>query len=145
METAVTNALKHASDNNQSYSIPNCILLFYEKFILFPLGRLYLLGPTLYGWGFWGGTDISHICASKTHLNSEFWKQNPSQCIQMIGKNFYSIIVGVETIVYFLTLWTLLKLFFYCIKQMKSFLCVKKTSTNWTNWILGPKNKEEMK
>lgn len=84
----------------------------YEHIILFPLSRLYLFGPSFGGFGFWAGLGLPDICAQKTHLATDFWKEHPLECITIVGKNFYSIVVLLETLFYFFMIWTIIKYIF---------------------------------
>ena len=72
----------------------------YEWFILTPMAKMYLFGPSFLGWGFWAGQDLSQICSQKTNVPSEFWEKNPLQCVQLITKSFYAMVVVIETILY---------------------------------------------
>lgn len=81
----------------------------YEYVVLVPLARLYLHGPSLGGWGFWNGLDLSVICSQKTNLLPEFWKSHPTECIQLVSKGFYGVLVLLETVTYFLLIWVILR------------------------------------
>lgn len=85
------------------------IQIAYEKIIVYPLMRLLLHGPSLGGWGFWNGLDLSVICSQKTNLLPEFWQSHPAECVQLVSKGFYGAIVLVETVVYFLLIWVGIK------------------------------------
>lgn len=87
----------------------------YEYIVLTPLSRLFLLGPSLGGFGFWNGQRIEDICAQKTTLPAEFWKEHQIECIQLISKSFYGIVVLFETVIYFFLVWFLIKQIFYII------------------------------
>lgn len=97
----------------------------YQQWILSPLARLYLWGPTLGGWGFWGGMDMADICAQKTTLGADFWKKNSEQCAHLVTKQFYSLTVLVETLTYFYGVYFLYKYVFLYL--MKSFVAGKKS------------------
>ncbi len=83
-------------------------LTVYAATVLTPLRRLYFNGPRFFGYGFWKGVPIYDICASLTHHNSEFWKQNPTACQEIVEKDFYAIVVLVETIGYFALFYVIL-------------------------------------
>ena len=90
----------------------------YEFIILTPLARLYLHGPSWGTIGFWNGVDINIICAQKTQLSVSFWENNSSECLTLITKQFYGMIVMFETICYFFMLWISIKtILFYIISQ----------------------------
>jgi len=92
----------------------------YYYIIVFPLAKLYLWGPSFGGWGFWGGMDMAEICAQKTTLSSEFWKRNPEECAEIVSKQFYSMTILIETIVYFyLLIQVLVTLCYKCRRNNK--------------------------
>lgn len=91
----------------------------YEYAVLAPLARLYLYGPSFGGWGFWNGLGLHVICSQKTNLLPEFWQTHPAECIQIVSKNFYGMIVLVETLCYFLILWVFAKGFIACVAKCK--------------------------
>jgi len=76
-------------------------LTIYAATVLTPLKRLYFDGPRFFGYGFWKGAPMHDICAALTNHNSEFWQKNPVACQEIVDKDFYSIVVLVETIGYF--------------------------------------------
>ena len=87
----------------------------YETIILTPLARLYIYGPSLSGWGFWGGLEINDICAQKTNTPADFWKSNHQECIRIVSKSFYGLVVLIESIFYFIIIWkTLLNIMLLC-------------------------------
>jgi hypothetical protein len=111
MNSSESTAIKYVTNHKMETSltvhnvvIDTCIhyiMQVYHHVVLYPLAKLYMYGPTLNGWGFWGGQDISHICAQKTSLDAEFWKHHPHECIEIIGKNFYAFVILMETLIYF--------------------------------------------
>lgn len=120
---SILNSIKYASEwmkyNTQEQIEPpptffsNIYYTFqtiYTKIILNPLAKLYMWGPNISGWGFWNGMEYYDICASKTKLNSEFWKYHKEECLELISKNFYSFVVVIQTIVYFGLLYAIIKL-----------------------------------
>lgn len=97
------------SPTTEAWSWSHLMYSTYSKWILSPLARLYLWGPTLGGWGFWGGMEMADICAQKTTLAAEFWKHHPEQCVHLVTKQFYSVTVLVETLTYFYGVYFLYK------------------------------------
>jgi len=85
-------------------------LTIYAATILTPLKRLYFDGPRLFGYGFWKGAPVHDICAQLTQHNSEFWKNNPDACREIVEKDFHSIVVLVETVGYFALLYVVISL-----------------------------------
>lgn len=112
---ALVRAIQRASewaitkDTLPSHRIYQYIQLAYDYTVLSPLARLYLYGPSLGGWGFWNGMDLSMICAQKTNISLEFWQTHSAECIQLISRHFYGIVVLVETLFYFIIMWALLR------------------------------------
>lgn len=84
----------------------------YAATVLTPLRRLYFDGPRFFGHGFWKGAPMHDICAALTNHNSEFWKNNPVACQDIIDKDFHSIVVLVETIGYFALIYIVLSFIF---------------------------------
>lgn len=104
-----------SSASNWFYPAPDNIVMsflekVYSKVILTPLAKLYLWGPAVGGWGFWNGIETHDICTQKTTIAAEFWKDHPEECIELIGKHFYSIVITIQTIVYFIILTWISKL-----------------------------------
>ena len=107
--TSLKQAIKFNTGSVFSFMGVNHLKTLYEWLVLMPLSRLYLYGPTLNGWGFWGGQEVSLICAQQTSLNVNFWRENEDQCYELISKQFQSITVLVETVMYFLCIFSFLK------------------------------------
>jgi hypothetical protein len=111
------------------HTLYTVISRIYEFAILSPLARLYLHGPSWGSIGFWNGVDINIICAQKTQLSVSFWENNSSQCLTLISKQFYGIVVMFETIFYFFMLWVVMKtILFYII-----FKCNQQNQQNKQN------------
>lgn len=96
----------------------------YHTFIVQPLRRLYLFGPSFMQFGFWGGIDQSEICKSVTTYSENFWILNSFQCDDIIEKKFVAFRVSVEIILYFFILYKVARqvnnLFWYiCIKYLR--------------------------
>ena len=100
-------------------TICNTTTRLYGRFIVAPLARLYLWGPNIGGWGFWQGQEMHDICAQQTSYSSDFWREHPTACAEIVSKKFYSFLVVLQTAVYFLIL-------FLVIKAIYRFLCYCK-------------------
>jgi hypothetical protein len=98
----------------------------YEYTILTPLAKIYLFGPSFLGWGFWAGQDLSHICSQKTNVPADFWEKNPVQCVQLITRSFYGMVVVIETFLYCWLFWT----FFKYIGMLCRYPCKKESIDN---------------
>ena len=81
----------------------------YALTITNPLKRLYYNGPRLYGYGFWRGVPLHDICASLTSYDSEFWQLHNQACLEIVEKDFNSMVVLFETVLYFAALYTIVK------------------------------------
>jgi len=91
----------------------------YAATIIAPLKRLYFEGPKLYGYGFWKGAAEHDICAALTNHDSNFWKSHQEACKEIIEKDFYSIVVLVETIGYFALFYIILSILLRRLIQSK--------------------------
>jgi hypothetical protein len=91
----------------------------YEYLFIAPMAKLYLWGPSLGGWGFLGGQSLEEICAQNTHISSDFWNQHRSECVEMVSKNFYGLVVVCETLIYFITIFLIIRNLCKCINKCK--------------------------
>ncbi len=79
----------------------NVLRFIYRRLILLPFMQLYLQGPTLAGYGFYGGRDMSFVCASKTTMPQFFWEHHPQMCLEIIERDANSLIMTVAVVCYF--------------------------------------------
>lgn len=82
----------------------NVLRFIYRRAILLPFMQLYVQGPTLGGYGFYGGRDEAFICASKTTMSQFFWEHHPTMCRDIIERDAHSLMMTVACVVYFYTL-----------------------------------------
>lgn len=78
--------------------------------ILVPLKGLYLYGPTLGGYGFWGGTEPADICAQLTGVSAGVWASNPEtalQCDALVERRFTAFVWAVFFSAYAYALYNL--------------------------------------
>ena len=80
-----------------------------------PLKILYFNGPSIYGFGFWEGRSGEDICSQLTNVDSAFWKENPSVCVDILDKKFGSFALSLGILVYFILLITFTK---ECLSRM---------------------------
>lgn len=92
------------------------LLNLYQHIIVSPLRQLYFYGPSFMQFGFWGGIPHSEICQTITTYSEGFWRDNKSECSDIIENKFTSFRVTVEILVYF----TLL----YQLSRGVSYLCI---------------------
>lgn len=73
------------------------IMKLFSVFFLWPMWHLYRNGPSIGGFGFWAGKSSSDICATMTHVDSNFWEssiENMNECELIIIRQFESIVIG---------------------------------------------------
>lgn len=59
-----------------------------------PLETLYLHGPSFGGYGFWGGSDMSTICATSTGTEARFWEShNEYECERLVDKKVTAFVL----------------------------------------------------
>ena len=73
--------------------VPSLILQVYLLLFEFPLLALYLYGPYANGWLFWGGKELSEICALLTGVSVEHWRRNGDVCQNLIYSRFNSFVL----------------------------------------------------
>ena len=79
----------------------------YSVLIVEPIKKLYLNGPMLGMFGFWGGKHKAEICHLLTSIDSRFWINNSRDCDILIEDRFQAFKVTAETVIYFLLLYQL--------------------------------------
>ena len=96
------------------YSV--CCSLFNTVFVS-PLYTLYFRGPTLNGFGFWGGAAPETICASLLPgSHASFWAQHVDDCYVLLTQRFDAFQVAVHTCLYVFVLLKLVQcLTFHCL------------------------------
>lgn len=78
--------------------------------VVVPLRGLYFNGPTLGGYGFWGGAEPPDICAQITGMSATVWLASPTtvlQCESLLERKFTSFAWSVFAAAY---LWMLYNL-----------------------------------
>lgn len=78
--------------------------------IILPLKGLYFHGPTLGGYGFWGGVNPADACAQLTGISATVWLDSPTQALQcdaLLDRKFTSFAWTIMISTY---LWLLYKL-----------------------------------
>ena len=94
----------------------------YSRLILLPFMQLYVQGPSLGGYGFYGGRDEAFICSSKTTMSQFFWEHHPGMCREIIERDAHSLIMTMVCVLYFYSLIHL-----YLILQTVMQVTLKKT------------------
>lgn len=61
-----------------------------------PMHKLYFQGPTMHGYGFWGGAAPEDICAAVSNTSALFWMGHPGQCELVLLQHFTAFLVAVE-------------------------------------------------
>lgn len=75
--------------------------------------RLYFEGPTLGGYGFWGGKDPADICQELTGVSAAHWMQNMDTCEDKLGVNFKAFYIGVMTVLMAILVWKIVSMFLW--------------------------------
>jgi hypothetical protein len=75
----------------------------HSFFIQTPLRSLYFKGPD--GMGFWGGAEVTDICASLTTTSAAFWSQHYGECVDVCEKRFQAFSTSVNFVLYILILF----------------------------------------
>ena len=68
----------------------------YAALVWQPLKRLYLLGPSVLGLGFWEGQSTEDICAQLSTAPSSFWVAHLDECQALIDRHLRSFVVMAE-------------------------------------------------
>jgi hypothetical protein len=79
----------------------NVFRFIYKNAILLPFMQLYVQGPSLGGYGFYGGRDEAFICSSKTTMSQFFWEHHPGMCREIIERDAHSLIMTIACALYF--------------------------------------------
>ena len=79
----------------------------YAAVIIAPIRKLYFFGPSLSGVGFWRGLSPPEICSHLTSYSEAFWSENPGDCHILLENKFYSFLVSIEVLLYFVLIYKL--------------------------------------
>lgn len=64
-----------------------------------PYEMVYWKGPSLYGYGFWGGATSEDICMTYTGVPSKHWNQNGvAMCEEMKERYFTAFFIAIHTL-----------------------------------------------
>ena len=85
-----------------------------------PLLMLYLNGPCIYGYGFWGGITFESICSQLTSVPATHWILNPLMCSLLIQQRFNTFLVCCYISCYFIGLiWLILMCSLKCCRWVR--------------------------
>lgn len=73
----------------------------YDRFIFLPFFTLYLHGPRLAGYGFWGGRSPAEICSTITTLPQQIFLLDPELCNGIMRRETESIVLSCMVVLYF--------------------------------------------
>ena len=79
----------------------NVLTFLYRHLIFLPFMQLYVQGPTLAGYGFYGGRDEAVICAAKTTMSQFFWEHHPVMCREIIERDVNSLVMTMAVVMWF--------------------------------------------
>lgn len=81
--------------------VRNCVYSFVSQFMIAPLHALYFRGPTLNGFGFWGGAAPETICAGLLPgSQASFWSLHMNECHVLLTQRFDAFYVAIQTCFY---------------------------------------------
>lgn len=72
-----------------------------------PLRTLYLMGPAVGGYGFWGGAQPADICNYLTGVSASKWMMDPVECDAIIDRRVSSFAVALLAAAYVWLLYAL--------------------------------------
>lgn len=101
----VENAMGTLTNNEWIRHVNGFSYNLYDLLVVYPLSKLYLYGPWMGGWGFWCGKSFADICASLTNTSADIWKIEQDACVDLINKNFYSILTVINVVGFYLVLF----------------------------------------
>jgi hypothetical protein len=95
-------------------AVRSVLTFVHHAVVVAPLKQLYFQGPVLHGYGFWGGVATEDMCASMTPgTTAAFWFKNKDDCSHLVDLHFQSFLISVQTIIYLVTLYKLVNMFFF--------------------------------
>lgn len=91
--------------------IPLPLRIVFRYTIEWPLRLLYFHGPSISAIGFWNGMSPEQICHVLTNskLPHDFWYRSEEDCYAMVERQYWSFLVSVLCVVYFICLALLIK------------------------------------
>lgn len=130
MQNALTTSLQSASYVADYGDDSSKLIQLYKTFVVKPLARLYLWGPRWGNWGFWGGQTLHDICAQITSVSSDFWIKHPDECLVVISKSFYSLLILFESILYVVFIYKAVQFVWWvggCLSSFFKYHCMRRT------------------
>lgn len=115
MSNALTTSLQSASSVADYGNDCSYLVQLYKTFVVKPLARLYLWGPRMGNFGFWGGQTLHDICAQITSVSSDFWIKHPDECLVTISKSFYSLLILFESVLYVVFIYKVVQLGYWLV------------------------------
>lgn len=82
----------------------------YDYAVIQVIKKLYLHGPGISSYGFWQGRAPHEICAMIAGNAADFWNTNQhtrTECQALIDAKFNTWIIAIETVTYFIVLYSL--------------------------------------
>jgi len=83
--SALFAAARWASESAESAALAAWNFVFVN-----PLRTLYFKGPSVHGYGFWGGVDPADACAQLTGVSALVWDLQTAACHDLLERNFFS-------------------------------------------------------
>jgi hypothetical protein len=86
----------------------------YSAFVYAPLRRLYFQGPSLNGFGFWGGLPAPDCCTlALPGTSAVFWADHLHQCEVILDQRFIAFLTVVQFLVYVIYVHRIVSLLAY--------------------------------
>jgi hypothetical protein len=84
-----------------------------DLFFVSPLRILYFRGPRIWGWGGWEGISFEDICAQLTLVPASVWKDQITNCTELLERKFSTFLVSVFGAAYFFTLYKVISYIYF--------------------------------
>ena len=99
----------------QCVRVPQYLLHeLHRAFVYAPLRRLYFQGPSLNGFGFWGGLPPQDCCTlALPGTSAVFWADHLHQCEVILDQRFIAFLTVVQFIMYVIYVHRLLSMVAY--------------------------------
>jgi hypothetical protein len=81
--------------------------------VLQPLWQLYLRGPSIRGFGFWGGKLLPDICHALTDITTAHWYLHPKECVRRVVDHFVSLTTAMCLLGYIFAVYRMVKWFLF--------------------------------
>ena len=98
--------------NSIHSSVIHVLNILHQHLIIAPLRELFFKGPKLLG--FWNSMAEEDICSRISGVPADFWHINKDACRDIAQKEFHALYIGIYSLLYFLTLFLLVRKLLEC-------------------------------